>query len=358
MGQTSDKLKEAESTFIQNPEKARKKALELYQSSPKEEEKLRVLFLLTNSSNLSGKLTDAIKYGNEALFLAQKENNVITQIKLYAILGNLYQSIPLNEKTKIYLNRAEKLIQTIKIPDSLRYIEANVYYLKGMNYANTLDCAVAVNYFNKAISVYKSTNSPLSTINLKLAYLNKGFCLIEMKDLDNAEQMLKLAQVDINPNSEFLPSFPEIFIKQQNLFVDFGFSKLLAARGQIASSNKILHQFLSKENMPLVQLIKTDIYKQLVDNYLQIGELSSTESFENLYQAERKAVQKKQEELLNVLILAEQKNNKEENQNIKRKYYSLIAIISLAGVFILIFLYMKIKKVKLKRKKIQKSIIG
>ncbi|HMN25527.1 MAG TPA: hypothetical protein PKE38_13570, partial [Ignavibacteriaceae bacterium] len=128
----TEDLKKAEANFLQNPENARNITLKILEKNLNDEQRLKALFILTNTSNLTGRLADAIKYGNEGLLLAQKEKETLTEIKLYLILGNVYQSIPLNEKTKDYLNRAEKLAITQKLPDSLRYIEGNIYYLKGM----------------------------------------------------------------------------------------------------------------------------------------------------------------------------------------------------------------------------------
>ena len=61
---------QAEALIMQNPEQARKQGLNMLSEKLTEDEKLRVLFLLTNSSNLTGKKTEAGKqkvWGRQAL---------------------------------------------------------------------------------------------------------------------------------------------------------------------------------------------------------------------------------------------------------------------------------------------------
>jgi len=352
----SEELKKAESILLQNPEEARKAVLEISKKKLNEEDKLKALFLLTNTSNFTGRLTDAIHFGNEALILAEKKNDVLTEVKLYGLLGNLYQSIPLNEKTKEYLNLAENLINRKKLPDSLSYIKGNIYYLKGMNYANTLDCDMAVNYFNKAINVYRSTQYPLSKINLKLAYLNKGFCFIETKRIKEADANLALALVKPVTNSESLDFYPVDFVKQQNIYVEFGLARIMALEGNISGSNNSLENILQQGKNINIESIRLDIYKILSDNYLDIGDLAKSKDFENHYLTELTKNKKNQEELLNTLIESEQKIEKENNEGIVKRYFIFGMIITLFGVIFLVILIKKNRKIQTEYKNLKKQI--
>src|SRR5690606_39693394 len=73
------------------------------------------------------------------------------------------------------------------LPDSLMYLRGNNYSIKALTYQQSLDCGFAVDYFNKAILIYKSLeNNEISRTNLSIAYLNKAVCFLENKNPDSA----------------------------------------------------------------------------------------------------------------------------------------------------------------------------
>ncbi len=196
----------------------------------------------------------------------------------------------------------------------------------------------------------------LSKINLKLAYLNNGFCNIENHNLAAAEDNLKLAQIIPSDNSEELIFYPKDFVQQQNLYVQFGFARLLALKDNIEMSNAMLAQILEKGRKINIEPIRTDLYKQLSENNLKIGKLSESKNFENLYETEINKNKKNQEKLLNVLIIADQKNTQTINNGIIKKIGFLATIISILGVLIILFLFKKILKIKQKYKNLKKEI--
>lgn len=349
---------QAEALIMQNPEQARKQGLNMLSEKLTEDEKLRVLFLLTNSSNLTGKKTEAIHYGHEALQLAKNLDQPITEIKIYGVLGNIYQSIPLNEKTKEYLNKAEQLIEQSKLPDSLDYIKGNIYYLKGMNYANTLDAQMAEVYFKKSIQVYQSSKNPLAEINLKLAYLNNSFCEIELGKTQEAEKMLDLARVQLSSPENIQPPYSRSFIEQQNIYCDFGKAQLLSSQNKIAASNEILESILKKENKTDISVIRTDLFRLLADNYFASGDLKKYQQYQNLYNQANQNTIKNQKKLLDTLIREEDAINQKFNKKIKRKFWMYSLITGLFGTGILVFLILNLLKIKKSLKKLKNTLFN
>lgn len=168
-------LDKAEKLMLQNPTEAFRLAKTVFDSKNlKHGQNLKSLFIMTNTSNMMQKPLDVIKYGHKALDIADDNGDIITKVKILGVLGNTYQSLQLNEKTRIYLDQAEVLLSSPKIKDSLNMIRGNIFYLKGMNYFYSLDSGIALSYFNKAINQYLQSKNPLAEINIKMAYMNKG----------------------------------------------------------------------------------------------------------------------------------------------------------------------------------------
>jgi tetratricopeptide (TPR) repeat protein len=95
---------------------------------------------------------------------ADNSGDKIIKIKILGIVGNTYQSLQLNEKTRVYLDQAESLLSSAKASDSLNLVKGNIYYLKGMNYFYSLDSDIALSYFNKAINQYLLSKNSLAEI--------------------------------------------------------------------------------------------------------------------------------------------------------------------------------------------------
>lgn len=107
-------VKEVEKYLISNPEKAYKLGLKIYDDNELDDNfRIRLLFSLLNVSNQTQRFNEAIRFGTEGLNLAEKSDNAVLQIKFLGVLGNIYQSLQVNDKTKYYLNKAEDLLKRI-----------------------------------------------------------------------------------------------------------------------------------------------------------------------------------------------------------------------------------------------------
>ncbi|MFP7654269.1 hypothetical protein [Chryseobacterium proteolyticum] len=101
-----------EKYLISNPEKAYRLSVEIYEDNDLEDNfKVRLLFSLLNVSNQTQRFSEAIRYGTEGLDLAEQSNNKVLQIKFLGILGNIYQSLQVNDKAKFYLDKAEDILK-------------------------------------------------------------------------------------------------------------------------------------------------------------------------------------------------------------------------------------------------------
>ena len=348
-GQKYDSLdvKEMEKYLISNPQKAYDLGVKIYNDNDLEDNfRIRLLFSLLNVGNQTQKFTEAIHYGTEGLSLAEKSNNTVSQIKFLGVLGNIYQSLQVNDKAKYYLNKAEDILKKTKLSAKEQHMRGNILYLKGMNYAYTLDCDMALEYFDQAISEYQSAKDGLSQINIKLAYLNKAHCLIEMNDLNDAENYLNLSKVNPSEINSSL-GIPKIYSDILNQSVDLGSAKILTLKNDFNGSNKILFSILKLKNQEGVSDIDTDIYFLLSKNFLKLKDIEKSKYYSTLYLQKLDRKNEIQIKILNNLLLQDQKNadQKIQQQNSKIVKWS-IALFILFGAVIgfLTITFLKIKK--------------
>lgn len=348
-GQKYDSLdvKEMEKYLISNPEKAYRLGVKIYNDNDLEDNfRIRLLFSLLNVGNQTQKFAEAIHYGTEGLSLAEKSNNIVSQIKFLGVLGNIYQSLQVNDKAKYYLNKAEDILKKNKLPAKEQHMKGNILYLKGMNYAYTLDCDMALEYFDQAISEYQLAKGLLSQINIKLAYLNKAHCLIEMNDLHDAEIYLNLSKVNTSEINSSL-DIPQIYSDILNQSVDLGFVKILTLKNNFNGSNEILYSILKLQNQANISGIDTDIYFQLSKNFLKLKDIEKSKYYSILYQQKSDEKNNIQIKILNNLLLQDQKNADQKIQQQNRKILKWgIALFILFGAIIgfLTLTFLKIRK--------------
>jgi len=344
-------LDKAQKLMLQNPAEAFRLAKTVYDNKDvNHEQKLQSLFILTNTSNMLQKPLEVIKYGNKALEIADDNGDAITKIKILGILGNTYQSLQLNEKTRVYLDQAEVLLSSPKISDSLYMIKGNIFYLKGMNYFYSLDSGIALSYFNKAINQYLQSKNPLAEINIKLAYLNKGFALIQQKQTKLAIENLNLASIN---TMESANHYPPQYVELQQAFIELGKAKIMALENKPDLSNNILFEILKqRKNQAPRDDIENEIYELLSKNFLQLKDIEKHDYYESIYKKRVTESNSESAKLVNQLILQEGADSTSEKLSINKKYVFLIGLT--ATFFSIIIIFMLFKTVK--REQIRRAL--
>ena len=336
-------LTKAQKLMLQNPIEAFRLAKTAFdKKNLSHEQKIQSLFILTNTSNMLQKPLDVIKYGNKALDIADDNGDAITKVKILGILGNTYQSLQLNEKTRVYLDQAEALLSSPKISDTLSMVKGNIFYLKAMNYFYSLDSGIAISYFNKAINQYLQSKNPLAEINIKMAYLNKGFSLIQQKQTKLALENLNLASINMIEASN---RYPPQFVELQQSFIELGKAKILALENKPNLSNVILFEILKqRKNQVARDDIENDIYALLSKNFLQQKDIKNHHYYESVYKKRVAESNLASAKLVNQLILQEEANSALEKQSINKNY--ILLIIFAATFFTIIIVFMLIKTVR------------
>lgn len=350
-------LAQAEKLMLSDPKKSFGLARNLLKEhSLTHENKVRSLFVLTNTSNILEKPLDVIKYGNLTLENATEDNDLIIKIKALTLLGNTYQSIQLTEKLRTNLDQAEQLLSSSAVPDSMNVIRGNIFYLKAMNYFSSMDGNIALSYFDKAIHQYLISKEPVAKINLKFAYINKGWALIDQKRFDLAKQNFASAKVDLesSPNK-----YPPLFVERLETTSALAEAKIYSVQNNPERSNAILFGILNdQKNIQVKKSVENDIYKLLADNFLKKNDVAKHDYYQNLYISRADKYNQMAANLVNKLIQQEDEEYAVKKKETDLKYFLLIGIILVLFLPVILFLMKKTMKLNRKCRNLRKEVHG
>jgi len=337
----SQKLDTANQLIYSNPEKAIEIAQEIYAQS-NENKSLKLSALLTLGTAYSEKfdLEKSIETLLEAVEIAKSENDYINQIRALSLLGYQYQIMQINDKTHAYLDEAESVMDQHGLPDSLMYLRGNNYSIKALTYQQSLDCGFAVDYFNKAILIYKSLeNNEISRTNLSIAYLNKAVCFLENKNPDSAR--LALTQSDLILDE--LDSVEEdISISQE-----IAWAKYYLQTRDYKKSVEILNENLSKVKELSQVGMDLDIYQLLSQNYLALNDMGQYNYYSNLYIETQKKISEAEKKSITHIINKPPETKKTSTGNSSKTFSVVILILA---VILGLILFFSIKSFRLKKK--------
>nr|WP_314495632.1 hypothetical protein [uncultured Chryseobacterium sp.] len=341
-------VKNIEKYLTTNYEKAYSMGLKVHKNNDLDDKFInRLLSLLIAASYQTERIGEAVRFAKEGLDLAEKNSDTVSQINYLTILGNIYQTLYINDKAQYYLNKAEDIIKKNHFPNSQHILKGNIFYLKAMNYAGTLNCEMSIEYFDQAIAAYEEEKKPLSQLNINLAFLNKACCLIEINNLEEAEKYLNLLQINLSEKG-IRTNDPKVVSEILNKCIEFAHAQILAKQGEINLSNEILLSILKVEENVIISAIKNDIYLLLSQNFLKIREVERSRYYNFLYQQGLKNRNDIQIKIYNNLLLEEQRISKQkmidQNTNIL-KWISILLLfaVSLSPTFL--FIYLKTKKI-------------
>jgi len=337
----SRQLDRANSFIYSNPEKAIEMAEEIYRKS-NGNQSLKLSSLLTLGTAYSEKIDmeKSIEALLEALEIAKSEKDYVNQVRALSLLGYQYQTMQINDKTHAYLDEAELVMSQNQFPDSLMYLRGNNYSIKALSYQQTLDCDYAVDYFNKAISVYKRLkNSEVSQTNLSIANLNKALCFLENKNTDSAKlaltrsdeilQRLDLEEADVSISLQI--TWAKYYLQTQNY----------------RKSVEILHDCLDKvEEMSQVD-IDLEIYELLSKNYLALNDVEKYNYYSNLYIETQKTISDAEKKSITHIINKPMGNKKFSGENSSK---ILNVVLLILGVILALILFFLVKSYRLKKK--------
>ena len=257
-------------------------------------------------------------------------------------IGGEYQRLKLGNKALNYLDKAYELSLQQPLPDSLKFLQGNIVFVKGLIQKDNLGCEYAMQYLLQAEEIFKNnlTSKAINT-SLGIANNNIGDCYIELGEYEKAKENYNEAILFATKvNSVKIIAYSEL-----------GLSKIFSAKGEYLEAINILQKALSSlENINDIAMY-TQIYKALSENYSEIEDTENFNKYTSLYLAEEDKLLNEEKKSLNTIVNDISLDNSEKSEAQENKYFYLFII---SGMLLLIFLIYIINKIIKKRRKIAK----
>lgn len=313
-------LKEANLMVFDNPDKA----IEMIQNLPfdlkdNEESYFNSLLTLASAYTAKGNNKRAIDYGLNAYVFAQQKNNYNMQIRALSLLGSQYYFLNMRDKVNHFLNKAENIISSHPSTDGLHFIKGNIYFIKGLNYKDNLDCNFAINYFDKAIQEYsKSVKNKTTVLNLSIVQIQKGYCLMDNSKINEARSLIE-ESLKISKNNNFTENISYGEIALAEIFF-------------IEEKNKEALEILIETEQKVDKFsglnLKLDLYNGLSKNYLKLKDYKNYHKYSRLYLKAKNSSDSLQLQSVKNLLdeITTTKNIEIQNQD-KKTCYAIVLVV-------------------------------
>lgn len=300
--------------------------------------------LISNGYSALGNYQKAIAFALKANERAGQTKDVASQIRTLGLIGNLYIRIEMRDEAWHYLDKADKLSQTVSLPDSKKYLIGNINLLKGFLYKRSLDCAYAIKHFNKAIAEFrKDQNNGFAKANLGQAYNQKALCYLNINK-DSAQVSFEKGLADARKNGA----------KSLECNALIGLSEIQNSKNDFKASNQILLSALPLSEEVNQLEMQSRIYRLLAENFIALQEFDEHLKYQNLFNALQSRLSEEQSKTINELIQKrnefKQKSFESSQKNLKITNWILALSLVAITILTVYFLILKSKKIKNKER--------
>ncbi len=289
--------------------------------------KISSYILIANGFAAMNDYKKSIDFALKANDLSEKIKDNANQIRTLGLIGNQYTRIEMREEAWKYLDKADKLTQTVYLPDSMKYLIGNINLLKGFLYKRSLDCGYAIKHFDKAIAAFKKDKKGFAVANLGQAYNQKGYCYLSINK-DSAKVSFENGLADARKNGA----------KSLECNALVGLSEIESDKENFKTSNDTLFYALKLAKEINQFEMQTKIYKLLSNNFVATGDFQNHLNYEKLYESTQSKFASENIKSVNELI----KKRNEYKQKIfesRQKLQSTIIYILLVVLIIIICLF-------------------
>lgn len=317
------------SLLFDQPDQAVKIAEEVLQKSKTSETKVRALSFMSSAYLSKRENSKSLTIALQALDLVRKTDDIRAQIEVLSSLGMQYQQLRMYDKAKDYLDEALIITNTTNSTTNLSYLLAYNATIRGFIYREQMNCEIAQNYFNRAISHFKKADKSLGiTANISTLYYNKGNCFLQTTQIDSAQTSF---QKSISYAEKAQASSLLSFAKK-------GLSEVYTADGkyQLAVQELIEADTLAANVGDMV--LNRGIYQNLANNFLALGNKNQYKFYNELYENANQNLLINERELINKSLQNSLTSVKNETENQLKKLTFLFWMIVSFGVILLLFL--------------------
>jgi len=305
--------------------------------------KISSYILISNGYSGLNDFQKSIEFALKANELSEQTKDNANQIRTLGLIGNQYIRIEMRDEAWQYLDKADKLSQTVSLPESKKYLIGNINLLKGFLYKRSLDCGYAIKHFNKAIAEFKKNkDNGFAVANLGQAYNQKAYCYLSINK-DSAQVSFENGLADARKNGA----------KSLECNALIGLSEIKNAHKDFTTSNKTLLSALplSKETQQIE--MESRIYKLLAENFIELNDFENHLKYQKLFDSTQSKFVLEDVKSVNELLKKRNEFKQKIDEAEQRKY--TIIICALLGIFILSSLILAYFLVR-KSKKINKIV--
>lgn len=340
-GELDSLRSEANVLTYSNPELAIEKGLQLYKMARKDAStQVSALIIVANGYAVLKNHDKVLEYAFKADSLAEKSSNYTDRIRVLGFIGGEYQRLKLSQKALNYLDQAYAVSIQHPLPDSLKFLQGNILFVKGLIQKDNLGCEYALEYFQQAEKVFKS-NISNKTINASVAIANSniGDCNFELKDYKKAKENYE----------ESFHYAKKINATKSMAYAELGLARILSVEGKNRQAIEMLEEALkSIENVNDIGT-NSEIYKVISENYLAVDDTENYNKYSSLFLAEQEKLISEEKKSLNKVVNDLSSENVKKREEQKDKYTYLFLFF---GIVLMILLYFIIREIIKKRRKI------
>ena len=329
-------LKASISTIYENPDKSIELGLAIFSNEEYSlQNRTRALMLVSLGYTSKRDYQKALEYILKADDLSRNINDQVLQIDILFRTGILYQQLKVFDKSIEYLEKTERLALLYPVRDSVGKMLANSYAVKGYIYKDNLNCDIALEFFDKGISVYEKLTIP-NYSNLSIIYYNKGNCYVLLSDYENARksfnQSIYYAKLE---NASSLIAFAQK-----------GMAHVYLLEGNYEESIELFEAALKQASKVGDLVLNLGIYGGLFESHLALNNWDQYQKYYNLYLETQLEIKTSERNSISDYLDESDKILTEELRNIKNNFQVKVKWILTLVIFIIISIFLIHKKNK------------
>lgn len=315
--------------LFDQPDRAIELAEEIIDKATTTETKVKAMMFMGNAYLTKRQNSKSLSIALHALDLIRESDAIRAQIEVLNSLGMQHQQLRMYDKAKDYLDEALVLTNTMNSAENLSYLLAYNYTIRGFIYREQMNCEIAQNYFDRAISHFKKADKSLAiTANISTLYYNKGNCFLQTTQIDSAQISF---QRSVSYAEKVQASSLLSFAKK-------GLSEVYTADGKYQLAVKQLMEADSIAANVGDLVLNRGIYQNLANNFLALGDRNQYEFYNELYEKTNQDLVINERELINQSLQNSLNSEKKQTEKKMKNLSFLFWIILFSGVFLLLFL--------------------
>lgn len=334
-----DSIITASTTLLfDQPDQAIEMAQEVLSKATSPETKIRTLTFMSNAYLSKRENSKSLQTALQTLELLKEIDNLQMRVEVLNSIGMQHQQLRMYDKAKDYLDEALVLANTLESPEKISFLLAYNYTIRGFIYREQMNCEIAQNYFDRAISHFKTSDRSSHIANVSTLYYNKGNCFLQTAAIDSARisfQKSILFAEKVNASS--LVSFAKK-----------GLSEVYTAEGNYRLAVQELLEADSIASNVGDLVLNRGIYQNLSNNFLALGDRNQYELYDELFQKTNKSLLNQERKLINESLQNSlnsiQINSEKKVKNLEIIFYGILFG---AGILLLFLVWMTFKSRKM-----------